>query len=222
MLDCDIELVFSRKLGVGARRQVSRASGSGRDGFGTRLSELAQLLTVRVFELEPSEQCDKTSLERRVVYVVTKKMRTTYFLSFVRAEPRDDEAGPAVARAPTHVEEVLGVLQEGTDANSRLFRELRAIRRLEHQVAVVRVPLRTRRRRKWIGSSRRCRRRRLRQALARRVRNGAVNCGGGHQKRSLRRDWYGNMDGVGSNAVVRILDGVARSVLAPRIVAERE
>ena len=67
MLDCDVELVFSRKFGVGARRQVRRACGVRRDGFGTGLSELAQLLTERVFELEPSEECDQISLERIVV-----------------------------------------------------------------------------------------------------------------------------------------------------------
>ena len=117
-------------------------------------------------------------------------MRTACFQGFVRAEPRDDEAGSAVLRAPTHAEEVLSVFQEGTDAYSRRFRELRAIRRLEQQVAVVRVPLRTRRRRRWIGSSWRCRRQRLRQLLAKRDRNGAVNCGGGHQKRSQRRNRY--------------------------------
>ena len=30
-------------------------------------------MTVPVFELELSDECDKTSLERHVVYVVTKK-----------------------------------------------------------------------------------------------------------------------------------------------------
>ena len=61
---------------VGARRHVRRACGVKRDGFGTGMSKLAQLLTVRVFELEPSEECDKTSLERRVVYVVKTNEKT--------------------------------------------------------------------------------------------------------------------------------------------------
>ena len=76
-------------------------------------------MTVRVFELEPSEECDKTRLERRVVYVVTEKMRTTYFLNFVRAEPGDDEAGSAFTRAPTHLKKILGVFQVGSDADAR-------------------------------------------------------------------------------------------------------
>ena len=53
VFDCNVELVFSRKLRVGARRKVCRASGVGRDRFGTGLSELAHLLAVQVFELEP-------------------------------------------------------------------------------------------------------------------------------------------------------------------------
>ena len=118
-------------------------------------------MTVRVFELEPSEESDETILEHSVVNAVTEIMRTTYFLGFVRAEPLNDEAGPPVTRAPTHVEEVLGVLQEGADADAGGLCELRAICRLEQQVAVVRVPLGTRVRRR-VCVCRRCSRQRLR------------------------------------------------------------
>ena len=118
MLDCKVELDLSRKLKISARRQVCRARGVGRDGFGEGLSQLTQLLTVRVCELEASEQRDDAIFKRRVVYVVTKKMRTTYFLGFIRAEPRNNETSLAVARAPTHIEEVLGVFQECSNANA--------------------------------------------------------------------------------------------------------
>ena len=139
MLYCKVELKLSRKFGIGARRQVRRACGVGRDGFISGLREFAQLVKIGTIELEPSEERDETILEGNVVYVVTEKMKTTYFLGFVRAEPRD-EGNPAVARRPTHVEKVLGVLQEGADANARGFRKLRAICRLKQQVAVIRVP----------------------------------------------------------------------------------
>ena len=83
------------------------------------MSKFTQLLTVRLLELEASELRDEAILKRRVVYVVTKIMRMTYFLGFIRAEPRDNETGPAVAGAPTHIEEVLGVLEECTNADAK-------------------------------------------------------------------------------------------------------
>ena len=103
MLDCKVELKLSREFGIGARCQFRRACGVRVNRFKTGLSEFVQLLTVQVLELEPSEERNEAVFERRVVHVVTEKIRTTYFLGFVLAEPRDDKAGLAIARAPTHL-----------------------------------------------------------------------------------------------------------------------
>ena len=87
------------------------------------------MFAVQVLELEPSDERDKTIFKRRVVHVVTEKMRPTYFFGFVRADS-PDEAGLALPRAPTHLQKVFGFIQNGTDADAESLNELNAIRRL--------------------------------------------------------------------------------------------
>ena len=122
------------------------------------------------------------------------KQRT---FSALFAPTHDDDAGPAVARPPTHFEEVLGVLKECSNPDVGKFHKPRGIRALEQTVALVRVRTRTRKLRGRIVGSRRHKWRRLRWALVRRYRKGAVDIDTGHQKRGQRRSPHGENGGIG-------------------------
>ena len=89
-------------------------------GHGLRagLSELSELLAVRVFKLESSEKRDDAVLEHNIVHAVKTKLRTAHFISFICAEQQNDDTGPAVARASTHLQEVFGFFQECANADA--------------------------------------------------------------------------------------------------------
>ena len=74
-----------------------------------------------MFELKSFKKRDDPISEGGVFKVVRNKMGTAYFLGFLPAEPRDDKASTAVARAPTHFEEVFGVLNECSNEHAGYF-----------------------------------------------------------------------------------------------------
>ena len=60
-------------------------------------------LAVQLLKLEPTVKRGEAISEGIVNNVVTEKMETAYFLGLVCAEPRDDQAGSAVAGVLTHL-----------------------------------------------------------------------------------------------------------------------
>ena len=151
VIDCEVELKFGRKVRVRACRKVGGARRERGDGFGAGLSEHAELLTIRVLEIESPEERIEPIAELLIRNGVAYKMRATHLLGFVCTEPGENETRPAIARAAAHFKEVFGLFDKRADAYTESFGVALPIRRLEEQVAILLVQCGYR----WLESRRR-------------------------------------------------------------------
>ena len=146
VIDREIELKFGRKVGANACQKVGGARCERNDGFGAKLSEHAELLTIRVLDIESPEERIEPIAELLIGNGVAYKIRTTHILGFVCTEPGEEETRPAIARAAAHFKKVFGFFDERADAYTGSFGVALPICRFEEKVAILLVPFGWRRR----------------------------------------------------------------------------